>query len=71
MLINKDLKTAIVRPNAEYMSRLLLYFTHRTKALKILRLIVDDQKSHKHMNTEEERKSKSLVDNSTTAKKTK
>ena len=69
ILINKDLKTAIVRPNAEYMSRLSLYFTHRMKALKILRLIVDDQKSHKHMNTEEERKSKSLVDNSTTAKK--
>ena len=34
MLINKDLKTAIVRPNAEYMSRLSLYFTHRTKAQK-------------------------------------
>ena len=44
MLINKDLKTAIVRPNAEYMSRLSLFFTHRTKALKNLRSIIDGQK---------------------------
>ena len=67
MLINKDLKTAIVRPNAEYMSHLSLYFTHRTKALKILRQIVDDQKAHELI--VEESKSKSIVDNSITAKK--
>lgn len=36
MLINKELKTAIVRPNQEYMSRLALYFAHRTQALKNL-----------------------------------
>ena len=39
------------------------------KALKNLRQIVDDQKSREHMNSEEESKAKSLVDNSTTAKK--
>ena len=31
--------------------------------------LVDDQKSREHMNSEEESKAKSLVDNSTTAKK--
>ena len=49
------------------MSRLSLYFTHRTKALKNLRQIVDDQKSHELI--VEESKSKSLVDNSVIAKK--
>ena len=67
MLINKDLKTAIVRTNAEYMSRLSLYFTHRTKALKNLRQTVDDHKAYEL--TVEQNQSKSLVDNSTTAKK--
>ena len=67
MLINKDLKIAIVHPNAEYMSRLSLYFTHRTKALKNLRQTVDDHKAHEL--TVEQNQSKSLVDNSTTAKK--
>ena len=65
MLINKDLKTAIVRPNAEYMSCLSLYFMH--KALKNLCQTVDDHKAYEL--TVEQNQSKSLVDNSTTAKK--
>ena len=44
MLINKDLKTAIVRPNHEYMSRLALCFAHRTQALKNLKGATDTQK---------------------------
>ena len=44
MLINKELKTAIVRPNHEYMSRLALYFAHRTQALKNLSSITEVNK---------------------------
>ena len=46
MLINKDLKTAIVRPNAEYMTRLSLFFTHRTRALKNFRQIIEAQEKN-------------------------
>ena len=70
MLVNKDLKTGIVRPNAEYMSRLSLYFTHRTKALKNLRHIVDARKDYELF--AEENKSESPInftDNSSIARK--
>ena len=36
MMINKDLKSAIVRPNKEIMDRLSLYLGHRVKLLRNL-----------------------------------
>ena len=45
MLINKDLKTAIVRPNAEYVSLIAVLYT-QNKSAENLRQIVDDRKAH-------------------------
>ena len=37
MLVNKDLKTAVVRPTKEYVDRVLYYFSTRTHALRCLK----------------------------------
>ena len=49
-----------------YVSLIAVLYTQNEGTEKFM--TVDDQKSLEHMNTEEERKSKSLVDNSITAK---
>ena len=37
MLINKDIKAAVVRPTKEYLDRILYYFQVRSQALKQLK----------------------------------
>ena len=41
MLINKDLKTSIVHPNKDFISKQAIYFPIRAKAMKTLRKELD------------------------------
>ena len=47
MLVNKDLKTSIVRPTKEYLDRILYYYPVRSQALKVLKqqVLLDGDKS--------------------------
>lgn len=50
MLVNKDLKTTIVRPTKEYLDRILYYFPVRSQALKVLKkqVLLDGEKCGEH-----------------------
>ena len=43
MLINKDLKTTIIRPTKEYLDRVLYYFPVRSQVLK-KQVLLDGEK---------------------------
>ena len=51
MLINKDIKTAVVRPTKEYLDRILYYFPVRSQALKQLKREVFLDNSHDSYST--------------------
>ena len=55
MLINKDIKTSVMRPSKEYLNRIMYYYTIRSKLFKQL----EQQVSVSHINKE----SLSIFDN--------